>query len=214
MMTETNANKNDERLRQMKEALESAWQGNAKARENLLILASSIIRERAEYLMSRKFRFLSNRGHDIDSVVNDVWLKLHKNFEEKLPNSLEHLLALLALSVHHKVLDKIRSLRTRDENHEQIGLDSTPPYAQPESDRDSYDPQVLAEMTEFQQQLWAKLNRLEEDERRVFEMHYFLGITQARIAQDLQIHPKRVSRLWIKASGQLVMGWKEETRGE
>ena len=164
-----------------------------------------VVRERAQALLSKKFRFLEGVGHEVDSVVSDLWIKLKRHFQQKLPNSLEHLLALLALSVHHLLLDKASILRRREQRHEPIGTDSSP--GQPAGSAEN-DPQALAEFTEFQEQLWKKLQTLPEDQRRVFEMHYFLGISQARIAEDLTLHPRQVSRLWVKASNAVVLGWK------
>ncbi|MFO0964310.1 MAG: sigma-70 family RNA polymerase sigma factor [Gemmataceae bacterium] len=195
----------DARLVRMRQYLEQAQSGDRSGMDWLLLLASEVVRERAQALLSKKFRFLEGVGHEVDSVVSDLWIKLKRHFQQKLPNSLEHLLALLALSVHHLLLDKASILRRREQRHEPIGTDSSP--GQPAGSAEN-DPQALAEFTEFQEQLWKKLQTLPEDQRRVFEMHYFLGISQARIAEDLTLHPRQVSRLWVKASNAVVLGWK------
>jgi RNA polymerase sigma factor (sigma-70 family) len=199
---------NEDRLQQMRKYLEQAQNGDRSALDWLLLLASEVVRERAAYLFSKKFRFLEGVGHEVDSVVSDLWIKLKRHFQQKLPNSLEHLLALLALSVHHLMLDKANILRRRDQRHEPLGTDSST-GGQPVSSREN-DPQALAEFAEFQEHLWRKLESLPEDQRLVFEMHYFLGIPQARIADDLTLHPRQVSRLWVKASSAVVEGWQEK----
>ena len=42
---------------------------------------------------------------------------------------------------------------------------------------------------------------LDEAERTVFEMHYYLGLPQAEIARMLELHPRKVSYLWVAATG-------------
>src|SRR5688500_17785102 len=96
----------EDRLPQMRQWLAQAQGGDRNALDWLLLRCCEIIRERAEYLFAKKFRCLHQRGHDVDSVVSDVWLKLKRHFQEKLPTSIEHLSAILALSVHHMLLDK------------------------------------------------------------------------------------------------------------
>jgi DNA-directed RNA polymerase specialized sigma24 family protein len=42
--------------------------------------------------------------------------------------------------------------------------------------------------------------------RQVFEMHYYLGLSQAEIARVLEVHPRKVSYLWIAATEKLGDG--------
>ena len=44
---------------------------------------------------------------------------------------------------------------------------------------------------------------LPERERAVFEMHYYLDLPQAEIAQILELHPRKVSYLWVAATEKL-----------
>jgi hypothetical protein len=50
--------------------------------------------------------------------------------------------------------------------------------------------------------------RLEQrgDEEPVFKMHYYLELPQAEIAQVLELHPRKVSYLWIAATEKLGEG--------
>jgi len=58
--------------------------------------------------------------------------------------------------------------------------------------------------------LWTKFHErvatLSEPERAVFEMHYYLELPQAEIAQVLELHPRKVSYLWIAATEKLGEG--------
>jgi RNA polymerase sigma factor (sigma-70 family) len=64
----------------------------------------------------------------------------------------------------------------------------------------TYDGARLALWTEFHN----KVGRLEALERTVFEMHYYLGLPQAEIARALELHPRKVSYLWIAATEKLA----------
>ena len=58
----------------------------------------------------------------------------------------------------------------------------------------------LALWTEFHN----KVASLKEDERTVFELHYYLGLPQAEIAKTLNVHPRKISYLWVAATEQLA----------
>ena len=62
----------------------------------------------------------------------------------------------------------------------------------------------MALLTEFHEQI----EKLPEDQRRVFELHYYGDFSQAEIAQMLGVHRKQVSRLWLAATGRLAR-WLE-----
>lgn len=38
----------------------------------------------------------------------------------------------------------------------------------------------------------------------MFELHYYLGLTQAEIAKTLNVHPRQISYLWIAATESLA----------
>ena len=64
---------------------------------------------------------------------------------------------------------------------------------------ETYDPARLAQWTEFHK----KAAELGEDERAVFEMHYYLDLPQTEIAKVLNLHPRKVSYLWVAATERL-----------
>jgi DNA-directed RNA polymerase specialized sigma subunit len=64
------------------------------------------------------------------------------------------------------------------------------------------DPARLVLWTEFHE----KVATLSEQERAVCEMHYYLDLTQAEIARVLELHPHKVSYLWIAATEKLGEG--------
>ena len=56
--------------------------------------------------------------------------------------------------------------------------------------------------------MWTDFHRgveqLGDDERAVFEMHYYLEVPQAEIAKVLKLHPRKVSYLWVAATEKLA----------
>ena len=51
--------------------------------------------------------------------------------------------------------------------------------------------------------MMAALDRLPDDLRQVFELHYYMDLPQAAIAQQTGLHPREVSRRWMAARRQL-----------
>jgi RNA polymerase sigma factor (sigma-70 family) len=66
----------------------------------------------------------------------------------------------------------------------------------------TYDPARLAEWTEFHE----RVDHLPAAEREVFELHYYLGLTQAEVAKLLDLSPRQVSYLWVAATDRLADG--------
>ncbi len=87
-------------------------------------------------------------------------------------------------------------------------LDAAEPEALASFDQadTTHDPGRLAVLTEFHEQI----GKLPDDQRTVFELHYYGGFSQAEIAQMLAMHRKQVSRLWLAATGRLAH-WLDES---
>jgi RNA polymerase sigma factor (sigma-70 family) len=165
--------------------------GDPAARRALLDAACGRLRRLAAHILSGSFRDLAVR-HDLDSVVHDTWLRLAQALESAEPESVEHFFRLAAQKVRHVLLDMVErrgrepaSLHTADG----AGIGGR-----------TLDPARLAEWTEFHRRAAA----LPDDERAVFEMHYYLDLPQAEVASVLGLHPKKVSRLWLAATDTLA----------
>ena len=85
-----------------------------------------------------------------------------------------------------------RRIRRVEETGTSI-LDSSASPEQPQADS-TYNPERLARWTE----LHRKVDELPPEEREVYELRYYAGLTLAEVADSLQIHPKQASRLWIR----------------
>jgi RNA polymerase sigma factor (sigma-70 family) len=164
------------------------------ARRALLDAAYGRLRRLAAHILSGSFRDIAVR-HDLDSVVNDAWLRLATAVESARPESVEHFFRLAAQKVRHVLLDLVER---KGRDHDSLrSSDGSGPGA---VGGRTLDPSRLAEWTEFHRRAAA----LPDDERAVFEMHYYLGLPQSEVATALDLHPKKVSRLWLAATDKLA----------
>src|SRR5262249_54550376 len=142
------------------------------------------------------------RRHELDSIVHETWGRLLQGLGKTEPPTVGRFFRLAALQFRPVLLDMAQSERRRAQR-EVLGLsgaDSAGPT--PSAGSTSCDPARLALWTEFHE----KVGTLSELERVVFEMHYYLELPQAQIAQVLELHPRKVSYLWIAATEKLGEG--------
>jgi RNA polymerase sigma factor (sigma-70 family) len=179
--------------------------GDEGARRELLQRAHDRLLRIAATVFRQDFPALHGR-HDLESVVSEVWIRLAGALEKTGPETVEGFFGLVFLKVRQVLLDMAQRQRRTDARRGR-GMrgpgDSDGPADLDPSDT-TYDPGQLAVLTEFHEQI----EKLPEDQRRIFEMHYYGGFSQAEIAQVLGIHRKQVSRLWLAATGRLAQ-WLE-----
>jgi RNA polymerase sigma factor (sigma-70 family) len=128
-------------------------------------------------------------------------MRLMKALETTRPESAKEFYTLMFHKVRQVLLDMARR-QTRDDARCRQSPDETE-----DSDASAgggegdttHDPARLALWTEFHRQV----NNLPDEQRLVFDFHFYAGVPQAEIARLLDLHPKQVSRLWLAATGQL-----------
>src|SRR5262249_36531788 len=105
-----------------------------------------------------------------------------------------------AFKVRQVLLD-LAVRQRRQHSRELLGLgggaESTPAA---EPSQHTHNPARLTAWTEFHE----KVQALADDERAGFEMHFYLDLPQAEIARVLNLHPRKVSRLWVAATERLA----------
>ena len=175
--------------------------GDREARRLLLERACERLRRLAGRMLHGSFPELARR-HELDSVVHETWVRLLQALDQTEPLTVADFFRLAAHKFRQVLLDMAQSERRRAQR-EVLGLsgaDSEGPA--PSAASTSYDPARLALWTEFHE----KVATLSEQERAVFEMHYYLELPQTEIAQVLKLHPRKVSYLWIAATEKLGEG--------
>ena len=175
-------------------------QGDLAARHELLARACDRLRRLAGTMFAGSFPALRGR-HELDSVVHETWLRLNQALDRTDPPTVADFFRLAAHKIRHVLLDMLR--RQRRVGQEVLGLDGDSEGGTPAAPGcHSLDPARLALWSEFHTRVAA----LPEDERAVFEMHYYLGLPQADIARTLGLHPRKVSYLWLAGTDKLADG--------
>jgi RNA polymerase sigma factor (sigma-70 family) len=173
--------------------------GDQEARREFLEQACSRLRRLAGKILAGSFPNLQRR-HDVDSVVHETWLRLMQAMHKADPPTVADFFRLAAHKIRQVLLDMATERQREHHQNETLlpGHDSRAQRLEPADQ--SLDGARLAIWTEFHN----KVGQLADAERTIFEMHYYLGLPQAEIAQILELHPRKVSYLWVSATEQLA----------
>jgi RNA polymerase sigma factor (sigma-70 family) len=184
---------------QLQSLLDRLRQGDKPARRKFLEQVCARLRRLAAKIMFGSFPKLHSQ-HDVDSVVHETWLRLMQAIDKADPPTVADFFRLAAHKIRHVLLDMANRQRRLDQRETFLPRNDSQSEIGGEPSNQTYDGARLAQWTEFHNQV----GRLEELERTVFEMHYYLGLPQAEIATLLDLHPRKVSYLWIAATEKLA----------
>jgi RNA polymerase sigma factor (sigma-70 family) len=179
--------------------LDRLRQGDKAARREFLELVCGRLRRLAATILYGSFSSLQAR-HDVDSVVHETWLRLMQALDKADPPTVADFFRLAAHKIRQVLLDMADRQRRIDQRETFLSRGDSQHAGHNTPVSETYDGARLAQWTEFHN----KVGRLEESERSVFEMHYYLGLPQAEIAKMLNLHPRKVSYLWIAATEKLA----------
>ena len=181
--------------------LDRLRQGDREARRLLLERSCERLRRLAGRMLHGSFPELARR-HEVDSVVHETWVRLLQALDKTEPPTVADFFRLAAHKFRQVLLDMVQSERRRAQR-EVLGLSGEDGQGSASTAASATcDPARLALWTEFHEKVAA----LSEQERAVFEMHYYLDLPQAEIARVLELHPRKVSYLWIAATEKLGEG--------
>ncbi|HEX3149924.1 MAG TPA: RNA polymerase sigma factor [Gemmataceae bacterium] len=176
--------------------IDRALAGDRSARHELLERACERLRRLAARIFNESFPALRSR-HELDSIVHETWLKLAQAMETADPPTVADFFRLAAHKIRQVLLTMAEKnrLQVAREAVGLSGIGGAPPDG-------TFDPARLAEWTEFHR----RVDALPADQKSVFEMHHYLGLPQAEVARLMNLHPRKVSYLWIEATEQLTDG--------
>jgi RNA polymerase sigma factor (sigma-70 family) len=183
-------------------------QGDAEARRLLLERAYDRLGRLTAKILTGSFPAVQAR-HDLHSIVHETWFRLLQALEKAQPPTVADFFRLAA----HKIRQVLLDLADRERKlagREALGLGGgTSEDQRVEAGQDTYDPEKLAMWTDFHR----RVEQLSDEQRAVFELHYYLEIPQSEIAQVLNLHARKVSYLWVAATEKLseAFGDEEET---
>lgn len=169
--------------------------GDGTAADALIELACGRMRAIAHRMLGR---YPSVRRYDdTDDVVQNSLLRLHRALNSVSPETPERFLGLAALQIRRELLDLARryagpesaaahhetdSIHTDGETRSRVAEAQMPLDPTPEIDR------------------WTRLHEavaaLPEEERRLFELAWYLGCSQEETARLLSCSVRTVKRRW------------------
>lgn len=188
----------DDSTQELQNLLDRLRSGDKAARRLFLEQVCGRLRRLAARILYGSFPNLESR-HDVDSVVHETWLRLMQAVDRADPPTVEDFFRLAAHKIRQVLLDMADRQKRIDQRETFLRTGSAIGDSSHLGNQ-TYDSAKLAQWTEFHE----KVGRLNDPERSVFEMHYYLGLPQAEIAQVLGLHPRKVSYLWIAATEQLA----------
>ena len=175
--------------------------GDHSAKRDLLERVYHRLRRITAGMLRKEYPRLLAR-HELNSVVDEAWMRLGKALEGTHPESAEAFYNLMFCKVRH-VLLAIASRQDREDARRQDAprfLEGSGSEAPFEAEDSTYEPSRLAVWTEIHREVEG----LPDDQRTVFGFHYFAEFPQSEIARLMDLHPKQVSRLWLAATMRLA----------
>jgi len=147
------------------------------------------------------------RWIETDDVVQTALLRLHRALGAVALNDPQHFVRLAALQVRRELIDLTRRLtgpdsfaRNHDTNAARGGGQRIDDAVAHEAD----EPGQLAEWTRFHE----TVGTLAEKERELFEMVWYLGLSQDEIARLLDCSPRTVRRRWEDLKQTFTMAFR------
>jgi RNA polymerase sigma-70 factor (ECF subfamily) len=135
------------------------------------------------------------RWTETDDVVQNASVRLYRALGGVVPNDPEHFVRLAALQVRRELIDLTRRLR----NPESFA-------ANHDTNVSAEEPARLTEWTRFHETAEA----LPDEDRDLFGMVWYLGLTQDEIAEVLGCSPRTVRRRWDETKRAFTEAFRDE----
>lgn len=140
-----------------------------------------------------------SRWEETDDIHQQAMLRLHQSLAQVKPTSARHFYGLAATQIRRTLIDLVRHYygpeglaenhHTDDDKAEGRGQLVAQHYDQ------SHEPKTLSRWRDFHE----SIENLPDDEREVFQLLYYDGMTQAEAAGILGIAEKTVRKRWYAA---------------
>ncbi len=174
--------------------LERLRAGDGSARDALLGAAGERLRQLAHRMLQGYARV--RRWEETDDVLQSALMRLHRTLKDVSPPSAADFLRLAALNIRRELLDLAKhhyGPQGHGAHHDTQGPDEKGP-AEPAAP-ESLDPARLAVWRE----LHTQAEKLPEEEKAVFDLLWYQGLSQAEAAEVLGVHERTVKRRWQSA---------------
>jgi RNA polymerase sigma-70 factor (ECF subfamily) len=172
--------------------------GDETARNELLTVACSRLSQLTRVMLKDYQRL--KRWEETGDVLQNAMIRLYRALETVSPASLRDFYRLATLQIRRELIDLIRHYygpaghaRNQATNAAEASSSSQPPLY--EQANVTYESSRLAAWGEFHQQVQA----LPEEEREVFDLIYYQGMTHVEAAALLDVSARTVRRRWQAA---------------
>jgi RNA polymerase sigma-70 factor (ECF subfamily) len=173
--------------------------GDESARKELLNCACERLTRLTRKMLKGYPRL--KRWEQTDDVVQNAAVRLYRSLSQVTPASAADFFRLAALNVRRELLDLAKHYygpQGRGTKHATVGAkpaaeDGAP--AEHEPPDAGGDPHRLATWTEFHRQI----ERLPDEEREIFDLLWYQGLSQAEAASLLNVSERTVKRRWQAA---------------
>jgi RNA polymerase sigma-70 factor (ECF subfamily) len=185
---------------QLQQWIERMNAGDPDARDALLAHARDRLRRLTHKLLHDDFRRL-RRWEDTDDVLQNASLRLLRALQAVPLGSVAEFFRLAAQLIRRELLDLIRHHFGPEGPAARLAADGEPTQsepgspANPERSDTTHEPAGLASWREFHEQVEA----LPVEERTVFDLLWYQGLTQAEAAAVLNISLATLKRRWLAA---------------
>ena len=168
--------------------------GDASARDGLIRLAQLRFTALARAMLRRHPHL--RRWEQTDDLLNAALARLHRSLAEVRPETVRHFDHLAATQIRRELIDLARSYYGPEglgANHHTDGTDPGVRLAQ------LGDGQGRPETLDGWMAFHEAVERLPEEEREVFGLLWYQGMTHAQAAEVLGVATKTIQRRWASA---------------
>jgi len=186
--------------------------GDESAMEEIIVHSQDRLRRMASRMLAAKPHV--GRWNQTDDVLQNALVRLHRSLKDVKPDSKRAFNGLAATQIRRELIDMARSLYG-PEGHGRHHK-SDPGVADPDRNvrplHENADPATdvvgQLEMAEFHE----SVDRLADEEREVFELIFYQGMTQAEVAHLVEVSERTIKRRWRQARLSLkrALGSDEE----
>jgi RNA polymerase sigma-70 factor (ECF subfamily) len=173
--------------------------GDAEARRELLGVACGRLERLARKMLRADGRLA--RWEQTADVLQGSLMRLHRALSQLAPDSVRDFYRLGALQIRRELIDLARhhygpagAAGRHDSRAAPAGQDSRAPTG-PEARAGEGEPMDLAVWSEFHERIGA----LADEQREVFDLLWYQGLTQVEAAALLDVSTKTVHRRWQAA---------------
>lgn len=184
---------------QLQSLLDRWAAGDESAVEGLIVHSQERLQRMARSMLAQEARLA--RWQQTDDLLQNALVRLHRCLTSVKPDSKRAFNRLAALQIRRELTDMARQLYGPQGHARHYHSD--PAEVDPETSsgpgHEPVDPATdvvgQLEMTAFHE----SVDKLAEEEREVFELLYYQGMTQAEVAHVLEVSERTIKRRWRAA---------------